>query len=313
MKIYNHLIIDIGTGAVLSADSYEYNGPLALCGGGSSAPPPVMPTATERALQEEQLDMLRDQRKAQAELEPFMLESMGYKRGEDGGIIKIENRPEDVLMRKSMAMSGYDMEGNRLSEDQMFEYMTDAEKREYDLQKSTHQRQQDAFDGKLAISPALEQHLSKEESQAQEVLARKLGKDWALSTSGQNLTKNLQEKNNLIREEARRGMITDMEGVNASKNAININNNATKLNLAGTFNNSNTQNLSRMMGFSSGKTQGWNEMMDMSNKLGGERAQITNWSQQNAANNAAQRSANTQSAIGAGTALVTTAATLAAL
>lgn len=307
MKIYQTLITDIESGEILHEDSFEYSGPLALCGGGGSAPPPVLPSREERELQSEQLRMLRDQRTAQKEMEPFMLESMGFKRDESGQIVRIQkaDTPEDILMRKSLAMSGYDKEGNRLSEDQMFEYMTDKERQEYDLGKLTRQRQQDAFEGKLAVSPALEQHLGKEESQANEALARKLGKDWMLSTSGQNQMKNLQEKNNLIREEARRGMITDMEGVNASKSSIALGNQAHDLNLAGTFSNSANSKMNRMMGYGSNKTQGWDQMMDMSNKLGGERANINNWAQQNAANQSAQRSATTQGIVTGGVAVTT--------
>lgn len=307
MKIYQTLITDIESGDILHEDSFEYSGPLALCGGGGSAPPPVLPSAEERALQREQLQMLRDQRTAQKEMEPFMLESMGFKRDESGQIVRIQkaDTPEDILMRKSLAMSGYDKEGNRLSEDQMFEYMTDKERQEYDLGKLTRQRQQDAFEGKLAVSPALEQHLGKEEAQANEALARKLGKDWMLSTSGQNQMKNLQEKNNLIREEARRGMITDMEGVNASKSSISLGNQGHDLNLAGTFSNSANSKMNRMMGYGSNKTQGWDQMMDMTNKLGGERANINNWAQQNAANQSAQRSATTQGIVSGGVAVTT--------
>lgn len=312
MKIYNTLIIDIETGLTLFEDAFDYAGPVALCGGGGSAPPPQLPTKEERDLQRMQLKMLKDQMAWQKEFEPFMLESMGYERGEDGVLKKLDRvLPEDVLMKKSLAMSGYDDQGNKLTEDQMIEHMTDLERQQYMTQKATLQRQQDALEGKLEVSPALERALTNEEQQAQEVLARKLGKDWAMSTSGQSLMKNIQEKNNLIREEARRGAITDLEGVNASKANIAMGNTSNALNLAGTFQNSDNLKMNRMMGFTSGQTQGWDTMMDMTNKLAGERANLNNYAQANYQNKANQRNANIGMGVTAGVGVATLAVTAA--
>jgi len=36
MKVYREVVIDIKTGRIVKEDSYEYNGPIAKCGGGSS-------------------------------------------------------------------------------------------------------------------------------------------------------------------------------------------------------------------------------------------------------------------------------------
>ncbi len=312
MKIYNTIIIDIESGRTLHEDAFEYSGPVAMCGGGGSAPPPPLPTKEERELQRMQLKMLKEQMAWQKEFEPFMLESMGYERGEDGQLKKLDRvLPEDLLMRKNLAMSGYDEKGNKLTEEQMLEHMTDMERQQYMTQKATLQRQQDALEGKLEVSPALERALTNEEQQAQEVLARKLGKDWALSTSGQSLMKNIQEKNNLIREEARRGMITDLEGVNASKANIATGNAAGNLNLAGTFQNTDNMKMQRMMGFAGSQTQGWDQMMDMANKLAGERANISNWQQANYQNKANQRNANIGMGVSAGVGVATLAVTAA--
>lgn len=35
MRIYTHIVLDMATGAVLESAGFEYNGPVALCGGGS--------------------------------------------------------------------------------------------------------------------------------------------------------------------------------------------------------------------------------------------------------------------------------------
>ena len=36
MRIYTRIVLDMATGEVLESDSYEYDGPVALCGGGQS-------------------------------------------------------------------------------------------------------------------------------------------------------------------------------------------------------------------------------------------------------------------------------------
>jgi len=306
MKIYNKLVLNIETGETLYEDSFDYTGPLALCKGGT--PAPVQPTATELALQDEQLSMLKEQRASEKEMEPFALESMGYARGEDGKITKITTA-ESILNKKNLALAGFAEDGTKLTEAQQLEAMTEAEKMNYNLSKAANERQAKALAGTLDISPALEQSLTAEETQAQEMLARKLGKDWSLSTSGQNLMKNIQEKNNLIREEARTGLITGLEGVTASKSAITDNDAIGSLNLAGTFSNSATDKINRMMGYSGSKTAAWNTTMDMSNKLEGQRTNLQNYQQANAQNKSAQRQGTTSAVMaGIGTAAAVAAA-----
>lgn len=215
MIIYERLIIDIESGEILEEQSFDYNGAIALCKGSVAAPEK---TETEQAIDAEQLAMLKDYRASQKEMEPFILESIGYERNAEGTIVKSSKKdPEDILQEKELALKGYSLTGEKLTEDQMLNFMTDAEKLEYQNAKLNQQRLKDAYEGKLEISPALEAELSTEEKQAQEVLARKLGNNWAQSTSGQQLMKAIKQKNNLVREEARRGMITTAEGVSASK------------------------------------------------------------------------------------------------
>lgn len=196
MRIYNSITIEIESGSVLDEDSFEYSGPISHCGGGSAAPI-VLPSPTEEALNAEQLQMLKDQRTSQKELEPFILESMGYLRDATGKIVKGPDTAEDILLRKQLALSGYDKTGNKLTEEQRIAYMTDAEKRSYDLTKLNDERLMKAYNGELEISPALEEELGAEQTQATEVLQRKLGDNWMLSTSGQNMMKQIQQKGTL--------------------------------------------------------------------------------------------------------------------
>lgn len=310
MKIYNSLILDIESGIVLSEDSFEYSGPIAHCGGGSAAPI-VLPSATEEALNAEQLQMLRDERKARQEMEPFILESMGYTRNASGQIVKGPDSMEDILLKKQLALSGYDKAGNKLSEEQMLEYMTDAEKQSYNLNKLNNERLTKAYNGELEISPALEEELGAEETQAREVLQRKLGDSWMLSTSGQNLMKQIQQKGNLVREEARRGLITSGEGVAASRANINSLESNNRNALTGISEGNVNNKLNRMMGYITNQSGGLNNSLSMSSKLASERANMQNVMQQNtASSNAAAQSRNSMIATGAGTA-VAAAATIA--
>jgi hypothetical protein len=56
MRIYSKVVIDIASGRTLEAESYDYRGPLALCGGPkikTASPPPP----TEEELANQQLDL----------------------------------------------------------------------------------------------------------------------------------------------------------------------------------------------------------------------------------------------------------------
>ena len=311
MKIYNKLVLDIESGTVLDEDSFEYSGPIAHCGGGSAAPI-VMPSPTEEALNAEQLQMLKDQRTSQKELEPFILESMGYLRDATGKIVRGPDTAEDILLRKQLALSGYDKTGNKLTEEQRIAYMTDAEKRSYDLTKLNDERLMKAYNGELEISPALEEELGAEQTQATEVLQRKLGDNWMLSTSGQNMMKQIQQKGNLVREEARRGLITSGEGVAASRANINALESSNRNSLSEISVGNANNKLNRMMGYINNQTGGLDNSLSMSSKLASERANMQNVMQQNtASSNAAAQSRNSMIATGAGTAMAA-AATVAA-
>jgi hypothetical protein len=216
-------------------------------------------------------------------------------------------------MNKQLAMAGYDSAGGKLTEDQMLANMTDTEKLSYQVSKASSQRQLDAINGKLDISPALEEELNSEQMQAQEMLTRKLGKDWMLSTSGQSLMAKIKQKANLVREEARRGMITTNEGVlNSQTNRKNLND-ANIVNLASGFAGTNTDKINKMMGFAGMQTAGMNDSLSMSSKLASERANKQNLAMQNYATKTnASTSVNTAGLGAAGMAGAAAAAAAAA-
>lgn len=254
MKISTYLEIDIETGAILRRDCFEYSGPVALCKGGGTTVVPM--SDEEKALLNTQNQILQKQMGAyddyislQNELEPFTLESMNLKRDERGNIVKIQEKTADEIMaEKNLALMGYDTAGNKLTTDQMLGYMTDAEKQEYNITQAANDRLAKAYAGELDISPALERELSTQQSQLEETLARKLGPSWQQSTAGQNALRNFQESAGLIREEARRGLISSQEGINAARSNTESQGYADNSNIASLLSGIQSDKLSRMMG-----------------------------------------------------------------
>lgn len=299
MKVYEKLVIDIETGSVIEEVSHEYEGPMALCK--DDTPPAPEPTPTELALQDEQLAMLKEQRASQKELEPFMLEAMGYYRDDNGKIQKSTTKTADqILAEKNLALMGYSSTGEKLTEEQRKAYMTEDELSDYEITKLTKQRQLDALQGKLAVSPALEEELASEEKQMQETLARKLGPNWMLSTSGQTALKNLREKASLLREEARRGQISTGEGLLQSRLTQEQIKQNSSTNTANLFTNITADKLNKMMGLSSSKTMSFDNSTTLSSILGSDRANKQNLAMQNWLTNRNASTSTTNSAIGAG-------------
>lgn len=336
MKIYEFLIIDIETGKVLEEVSFEYVGPVILCGSGGSGNPltdaldpgmffhgpdkpatPTIPgkTETEKELDTTQLDLLKLQVSGQQrqdayqkEMEPFILESMGYTRDDAGKIAKrdMSKDPETILRNKQLAMQGYSPIGEKLTEDQIKSAMTASELSDYELNAATKQRQLDAMQGKLAISPALEAELSAEEAQAQEVLSRKLGNNWMISTPGQNAITKIKQKANLVREEARRGAIDTTQGIlnskaNQSAMASSLTSGTTQL-----FSGETGNALQRMQGFINAQSGGraFDDALSLSSKYASERANQQNlgmqqWVTQMNANSASKSSSNQTGAMAA--------------
>jgi len=168
------------TGEIISEDSYEYSGLVAELKRGTYIEAPK-PSAQELAIQQEQLELLRQSRAESELLKPYVMASMGL----------VE---EDGKLRK-------------LSEEELMATMSPVEKTQYDLAKMAQERLLQAYEGKLPISPALEEDLQKREKQMQEGLSQKLGPNWQLSTPGRQAMGELVREANLLKEEARRGAI----------------------------------------------------------------------------------------------------------
>lgn len=97
----------------------------------------------------------------------------------------------------------------KMTEDERVAGMTPLERLQYDNETLQAQRTGQALRGELEVSPALEKSLGQEQSKQEEYLAQTLGPQWRNSTSGNQSMTNLNEKADLVREEARRGMISE--------------------------------------------------------------------------------------------------------
>lgn len=321
MKIYDSLTINIETGEVINESSIEYYGPVALCKGNTTVAAPQK-TETEQQIDATQLQLLQAQvrdneyyRKYMDEMQPYMLESMGYTRDEGGKIVKTGlTKASDAMEAHNLAIAGYGADGSKLTEEQQLAEMTDNEKLDYQLNKAVLERQLKAYNGELEISPALEAELSAQEKEAKEVLARKLGPNWMQSTSGINAMKKLQEGANLVREEARQGIISSGEGVIAAREGNSITANSKNSNLVKTLSEIDSDKLNKMLGYGSVWKNSGNNAFEMANSLSSkyasERANKQNLDA-TMATNAANRSASNTTAIAGGVGTVAMAAAIA--
>ncbi len=183
MKIYEKVVIDIESGDVLQEESYEYDGPMAMCDFSPdvNVPPPPPKSETELEMERKQLQLLESQMAEQQKLKPFLYESMGLRENPETGELERVPEQKDELTR-------------------LYE-----------------ERQLQALKGELPVSPALEAELQNEYKKVNEDLTRRLGPNWQLSTAGQQAMGEFKKRAELLREEARRGQISVGEGLLASR------------------------------------------------------------------------------------------------
>ena len=177
----------MNTWEVLEEDSYEYDGPLALCGGGSDVEV-AGPTATELAIQELQLKSLQEQAAENAQLKPLLYASMGLTTDASGNIRK-------------------------MTDDEYQNSLTDTQKLAYKAEKLQQERVINALEGKLPVSTALENDISDREKVLRETLAQKLGSNYETSTPGIQALAEFNKKADELREQSRLGEITSGTGL----------------------------------------------------------------------------------------------------
>ena len=149
------------------------------------------PTPQEIALQQAQLDSINKQNAETEAFKPFLYESMGLR--------DVNGKLEEIPWEERLAS------------------MAPQEKAGYELNDLYLQRQKDAMEGKLPVSPALEEDLAKQKANLEANLSRKLGSNWAQSTPGIQAMSEYNKRADLLREETRRGQISTGEGLLGSR------------------------------------------------------------------------------------------------
>lgn len=187
MKVYSKIVVNIETGKTLYSKYRNYTGQVALCKGGGNISYPA-PSPQEIELLELQLKSLEDMGRDAEALRPYLLQSMGFREGADGNLLK-------------------------MTEEEYYESLTGLDKAGYDLAMASTERSLKAYAGELDISPALEKSLGQRKEELEENLSRNLGSDWQSTTAGIQAMAQFDETSELVREEVRSGIITNEGGM----------------------------------------------------------------------------------------------------
>lgn len=219
-------------------------------GGGSSAP---KDSAETKALTAQQTSMLKDIQSTVQQLDPSTFALMGMKQVDtptlnpaytaweqkkaayDQAVAQSLQKPTSGYTTAYNAISGGPWSNHHsdyipnpgtaptqylsnstwtpMTEAEKYAQLSGMDKNLYDLGTMQYQRLQDAYAGNLGISPALESDLAQQKAMIAETLAQKLGPNWMTSTPGIQAMSAFEQKANLIREEARRAMISEGQGL----------------------------------------------------------------------------------------------------
>jgi hypothetical protein len=143
------------------------------CKGDVSVPGP---TPQELELQSMQLDTLKKQNAMYSQLEPYMLQQAGYKKDASGNLMK-------------------------MTDEEYYGGLSNMEKSQYDVSKLQLDQYQQALKGELPLSKAVENELTKQRSDLESYMSRKLGPNWRQSTPGIQALAEFDKKANALREE----------------------------------------------------------------------------------------------------------------
>jgi len=151
-----------------------------------------MPTKEERLLQKEQLKMIQQNEAYNKEMEPFILQEMGYSRDPEGKLYQ-------------------------LSEEERYASFSPEEKQAYDIAKLASEREMKALRGELAIDPATESDLADQLQRLQQRMYNQLGEGWEASSAGQNALSENARSAGIVRDAVRRGEMTTSEQLAQSR------------------------------------------------------------------------------------------------
>jgi len=166
------------------------------------------------AILEEQLNLSREEIKS---LQASRQEALGLAKQEAASARTVQ----DELYRRAGLTPEYDESGtliglNPMSEEDMVSQMTPLQQQQYQLAKTTTQKQLDALAGKFDMDPALTKSLQDQEEQLKAVLAQKLGPNFMKSTAGIQAMNKFMEAKTRIEESARLSWIQTGQGLVSS-------------------------------------------------------------------------------------------------
>lgn len=205
--------------------------PWVHCKGDVNVPDP---TPEQKAASKAQTEILQKESAWMTALEPILLESFGYKANQvenpeykaylDRRAAWMKDRPwasEDNLTRAYETIESaplqYTSTFSKMTDEERLGSMTEQERADYDIQRKIQQRTLDALEGNLPVSPALESSLQREQAGLETELSTKLGPNWKLSTPATTKLGEFKKRAELVREEARRGQISQGVGQNISQ------------------------------------------------------------------------------------------------
>ncbi len=140
------------------------------------------PSEEERSLQAQQLELATRQAEQQKALEPFQLQAAGLVKEPDGTL-------------------------RRQTEEERVAGQTELQRQQEGVQRGLFERQQAALEGRLDVSPALEQDLQRQRGLLEEQISRTGRRGGTLGARQRSL---FEQRSGLVREEARRGLITGL-------------------------------------------------------------------------------------------------------
>ena len=258
MRTYSRIVIDIASGRTLSADFTEYYGPVAECKGGSISAP--VRTESEIALDREQTSLLRQQRdiltdqvRQQELLAPILFKQIGIKTifDDEGKIIGFEETSpglREEIQKESLELTR-DILGLQKRELETSEELAPAEKEfrqksldllsknldaseraldlaerinplEEEVETLSLERTLAALKGELPINPSLTREIDEQEELLREDLRRQLGPGFETSTPGRNaLDKFFRDKEEIL-EGARRADLTNSESLSLARASL---------------------------------------------------------------------------------------------
>lgn len=171
-------------------------------GGGSTS-------INERPLSQEEKDLLAAQTRAanrQEEwataFEPVILDYMGYK-------------------QEPAATEGGKPTLRKLTDEERLAGMSSLERQNWELEKGLKEKELQALKGELPVSPALEAGLAKEEETLQNDISATSGPFSKFNSGAITRLGEFKKRADLVREEARRGMLTTAAGLQLGQTGAN--------------------------------------------------------------------------------------------